>query len=122
MCYIQSYIFPFGRKVEFFMKDNTVAAPERVIAAVLFLLVGIGLLVMGLSNSFSFWSVLQMLAFLAAALAVAALIAIPLTVGLGVLIEFMIDRTRISHYLLYLAFLLVVAVPVVLGIRLRKEA
>lgn len=49
------------------MKDNTVAAPERVIAAVLFLLVGIGLLVMGLSNSFSFWSVLQMLAFLAAA-------------------------------------------------------
>ena len=55
-------------------------------------------------------------------LAVAALIAIPLTVGLGVLIEFMIDRTRISHYLLYLAFLLVVAVPVVLGIRLRKEA
>ena len=55
-------------------------------------------------------------------LAVAALCALAVTTGLGVAIEFMIDRTQISHYVLYLCFLAVVAVPVWLGLLLRKEA
>lgn len=54
-------------------------------------------------------------------LAVAALLSIPVTVGIGVGIEFMIDRTAVSHYLLYLAFLIAVSVPVILGLKLRKE-
>ena len=54
-------------------------------------------------------------------LAVAALAFIPLCVGAGVGIEFMIDRTAVSHYLLYAAFLLVVGVQVGLGLKLRKE-
>ena len=56
------------------------------------------------------------------ALAVASLIAIPVCVGAGVGIEFMIDRTAVSHYLLYAAFLAVVGVLVFLGLKLRKEA
>ena len=59
--------FPLGERLDLYMKENTVAAPERVIAAVLFLLAGIGVLVLGLSNTLSFWSVLQMLSFLAVA-------------------------------------------------------
>ena len=39
----------------------------------------------------------------------------------GVGIEFMIDRTAVSHYLLYAAFLIVVGVQVALGLKLRKE-
>ena len=54
-------------------------------------------------------------------LALAGLISIPLTVGLGVLIEFMIDRSTVSHYLLYAAFIAVLAVPAYLGLRLRRE-
>lgn len=54
-------------------------------------------------------------------LAVAALVFIPLCVGAGVGIEFMIDRTAVSHYLLYTAFLLVVGVQTALGLKLRKE-
>ena len=55
-------------------------------------------------------------------LALIALISVAVAVGLGVAIEFMIDRTQISHYILYLAFAIVLAVPVWLGIRLRREA
>lgn len=51
----------------------------------------------------------------------AALLTVLAAVGLGVLIEFKIDRSQISHYLLYLAFIAVLAVPVVLGLLLRKE-
>ena len=54
-------------------------------------------------------------------LAVLSLIALALSVGIGVAIEFMIDRTQISHYVLYLCFLIDMAVPVWLGIKLRKE-
>ena len=54
-------------------------------------------------------------------LALAAVIALGLAVGVGVAIEFMIDRTKISHYVLYLCFLADMAVPVWLGLRLRKE-
>ena len=51
----------------------------------------------------------------------AALGAVLAAVGLGVLIEFKIDRSQISHYLLYLAFAAVLGVPVGLGLYLRKE-
>lgn len=53
-------------------------------------------------------------------LAAAALASIPAAVGLGVAIEFMIDRTQISHYLLYAVFLAALSVPVILGLRLRR--
>ena len=55
------------------------------------------------------------------ALAVAALISIPAVTGAAVGIEFMIDRTDISRYLLYAVFILLVSVPAVLGFRLLKE-
>ena len=54
-------------------------------------------------------------------LALAALMFLPITVGVGVGIEFMIDRTAVSHYLLYIAFLIAVSLPVILGLKLRKE-
>ena len=54
------------------------------------------------------------------ALAVVSLAAIPVCVSAGVGIEFMIDRTAVSHYLLYAAFLVVVGILVVFGLRLRK--
>jgi len=40
-------------------------------------------------------------------------------VGLAVLLEFFLDRTTINKLLIYAAYLLVAAVPAVLGIRLR---
>ena len=55
------------------------------------------------------------------ALSWAALVSVFAAVGLGVLIEFKIDRSQISHYLLYAAFIAVLAVPVALGMLLRKE-
>lgn len=54
-------------------------------------------------------------------LALTAVIVLAASVGIGVAIEFMIDRTKISHYILYLCFLIDMAVPVWLGLRLRKE-
>lgn len=51
----------------------------------------------------------------------AAVCAIPLTVAVGIALEFMIDRTNISRYLLYLVYVLALAVPVGLGLRLRRE-
>ena len=54
-------------------------------------------------------------------LALAGLISIPLVTAIAVGIEFMIDRTAINRYLLYLCFIAVVAIPVVLGFRLLKE-
>ena len=53
--------------------------------------------------------------------AIAALVSLLAAVGIGVGIEFMIDRTAVSHYFLYLCFVLTVSVPVWMGIRLRKE-
>ena len=52
-------------------------------------------------------------------LALAAGISIPAMVGLAVLLEFFLDRTTINKLLIYAAYLLVAAVPAVLGIRLR---
>lgn len=54
-------------------------------------------------------------------LSLAALISVPLTALLGVALEFAIDRTEINRYLLYAVYTLLLAVPLVLGIRLRKE-
>lgn len=55
------------------------------------------------------------------ALSWAALAAVFAAVGAGVFIEFRIDRSQISHYLLYAAFIAVLAVPTGLALRLRKE-
>lgn len=52
--------------------------------------------------------------------ALAAVIAIPLVVILGLGLEFAIDRTQISRYVLYLAYVLLISVPMYLGVRLRK--
>ena len=54
-------------------------------------------------------------------LALLAALSVPLAVGLGVALEFAIDRTTVNRYLLYLLFGIVLAVPTALGIRLRKE-
>ena len=53
-------------------------------------------------------------------LAVAALISVPLAVGIGVGLEFMIDRTTVSNALIYALMILTVGTPAVLGIVLRK--
>lgn len=50
-----------------------------------------------------------------------AALSVLLAVGLGVALEFAIDRTNINRYLLYLLFIIVLAVPTALGIRLRRE-
>lgn len=50
-----------------------------------------------------------------------ACILVILAAGIGVAIEFAIDRTTVSNYLLYLIFALVLACPVWLGILLRRE-
>lgn len=55
-------------------------------------------------------------------LALAGIISVLAAAGLGVGLEFMIDRTEINRYLLYLVYAALVACPCWLGIRLRKEA
>jgi len=55
-------------------------------------------------------------------LSLAAVILIPVVVGIGVCIEFMIDRTGINRLLLYAVFSLLVAVPAWLGLKLRRRA
>lgn len=42
--------------------------------------------------------------------------------GIGVALEFAIDRTTINRYLLYGAYVLLLGLPMWLGVRLRKEA
>ena len=48
----------------------------------------------------------------------AAIISLPLSIGLVGGIEFALDRMSISHYVLYAVMFLSLAVPVVLGILL----
>lgn len=55
-------------------------------------------------------------------LALTALIVLPFVVGAGVALEFAIDRTTVNRYFLYALFILIMAVPVWLGMKLRKEA
>ncbi len=54
-------------------------------------------------------------------LAIAALIALALSLGASIWLEFIIARTEINRYLLYAAFIIAVSAPAVLGILLRKE-
>ena len=54
-------------------------------------------------------------------MAIAALALLPVAAGIGVGLEFAIDRTTVNRFLLYAAFILVMAAPVVLGVKLRKE-
>ncbi len=55
-------------------------------------------------------------------LGLAALVSLPLVVGLGVALEFAIDRTNINRYLLYALFIGLLSAPVYLGLRMRKES
>lgn len=41
--------------------------------------------------------------------------------GIGVALEFAIDRTEINRYLLYLAFVMLISIPVYMGVKLRKK-
>ena len=54
-------------------------------------------------------------------LALAALILLPVAAGVGVGLEFAIDRTTMNRFLLYAVFILLMAAPAALGVRLRKE-
>lgn len=54
-------------------------------------------------------------------LSLAAYISLPVTVGLLILLEFALDRTGISKYLLYPLFVLMLAVPVVLALLLENS-
>ena len=51
----------------------------------------------------------------------AAMLSIPLCVLVCLGLEFAIDRTNVNRYLLYALFVLALAAPAALGIRLRKE-
>ena len=52
-------------------------------------------------------------------LRIAAVVIVLAAAGIGVGLEFALDRTTFSKILIYLFFILVMAVPVVLGLRLR---
>ena len=54
-------------------------------------------------------------------LSLAAMISVVISIAAAVGIEFALDRTDISRVLLYAVYLAVMAVPVVLGIVLRKD-
>ncbi len=51
----------------------------------------------------------------------AALISLPVTIGVSIGIEFALDKTTISHVLLYALMAALLAVPVILGIKLLRE-
>ena len=53
--------------------------------------------------------------------AIAALVLLPVAAGIGVGLEFAIDRTTVNRFLLYAVFNLVMAAPAALGVKLRKE-
>ena len=55
-------------------------------------------------------------------LAILGIVSVPLAAGVCLGLEFAIDRTEMNRYLLYAVYALVVAAPMYLGIRLRKEA
>lgn len=50
-----------------------------------------------------------------------ALISLPVTIGVSIWIEFALDKTTIPHVLLYTLMAVLLAVPVILGIRLLRE-
>ncbi len=53
-------------------------------------------------------------------LAVAAPLSVLLAAGIGVALEFALDRTSFNKILIYVVFVLVITVPVILGMKLRK--
>ncbi len=53
-------------------------------------------------------------------LAVAAPVSVLLAAGIGVALEFALDRTSFNKILLYVIFIIVIAVPVFLGMKLRR--
>ncbi len=53
--------------------------------------------------------------------AIAALVLLPVVAGIGVGLEFAIDRTTVNRFLLYALFILAMAAPAALGVKLRKE-
>ncbi|MHC1785684.1 MAG: prolipoprotein diacylglyceryl transferase family protein [Christensenellales bacterium] len=55
-------------------------------------------------------------------LAVLSLAALPLVLGAILLIEFAIDRSQISKWLSYAAYLLVLMIPLMLGLTMRKRS
>ncbi len=55
-------------------------------------------------------------------LAVASILSVFLAAGIGVGLEFALDRSNINRLLIYGVFILIMAVPVVLGMKLRKMA
>ena len=54
-------------------------------------------------------------------MAIWALALLPIAAAVGVGLEFAIDRTTVNRFLLYAVFILVMAAPAALGVRLRKE-
>ena len=54
-------------------------------------------------------------------LAIAALIALAAALGVCVQLEFALDRTAVNKYLIYAIYIVALAVPVCLGILLRRE-
>ena len=54
-------------------------------------------------------------------MAMAALVLLPVVAGIGVGLEFAIDRTTVNRFLLYALFILVMAAPAALGVELRKD-
>ena len=54
-------------------------------------------------------------------LAVAGLIVLAVSLGVCIALEFAIDRTTVSRYWIYAVYVIALAAPVWLGIRLRKE-
>ncbi|MDO5435939.1 MAG: prolipoprotein diacylglyceryl transferase [Clostridia bacterium] len=51
----------------------------------------------------------------------AAIASLPAATAIGVGLEFAIDRTRISHLLIYAVFIVVIFIPAVLGMMLEKK-
>ena len=54
-------------------------------------------------------------------LAVAALIALMVSLGVCVWLEFALDRTAVNKYLIYAVYIVALAAPVCLGVLLRRE-
>ena len=52
----------------------------------------------------------------------AAAVSLPVATAIGVALEFAIDRTKISHLLIYAVFIIVIFTPAVLGMKLRSKA
>ena len=91
-------------------RHMTVKAFVRLQQIISLLLLGAGIVTLAARN----WNTKRKLSVL-------ALFSFLLAAGLGVAIEFALDRVNISHYLIYPVFVLVLSLPVCMGLRLRKN-